>query len=98
MAAPQPPLPLALVIADTIWRDFGTSKRAILGCFSAIGSDRFPAIHPQIAIYVALTEGYGPMPFRMCIIDSNEERDPVAEATGVLPFNDPRAVLEFDIH
>jgi hypothetical protein len=43
---------------------------------------------------VCLTDGYGKVPFRFRIVDSEEPREPLFTAEGELEFTDARAVLE----
>ena len=92
------PYPLAMVVADAIWRDPGTGKRTILGCFSSIAAKEFPAIHPQLAVYVALTDGRGTVPFKIQMVDIDEEAEPIFQAEGEVEFTDPRIMVEMDFH
>ena len=92
------PYPLAMVIADAIWRDPGTGKRTILGCFSLIAAREFPAVHPQLAVYVAITDGRGTVPFRVQMVDMEEEGEPIFQAEGEVQFEDPRSIIEMDFH
>jgi len=85
-----------MVICDGIWRDFGTGKRFILGCFSVLHARRFPATHPVMGLYVAITNGRGTVPVKVCLVDVDEEREPLWFAEGEVEFSDPRAVIEMD--
>lgn len=67
-----PPYALALVVCDAIWRDPSTGKRTILGCFSAILADEFPATHPGMAVYAAITDGHGTVPIALRLVDADE--------------------------
>jgi hypothetical protein len=90
----QAPLCLALVLADAIHIDMATGKRTILGTFAVIFSAEFPAQHAQLAIYASITDGIGEMDITARIVDVDEEREPVAEMTGKINFEDPRMVAE----
>ena len=88
------PYPLALIACDMIWRDPGTGKMTILGCFSAISAAKFPAMHPVISVYAAVTDGHGTVPITLRLIDVDEEDPPVFELKTDAVFPDPRAVIE----
>jgi hypothetical protein len=91
-----PPYPLAMVICEGIWHDPGSGKRFLLGCFSTIGARQFPAVHPTIAIYVAISNGHGKVPFKAQLVDADEEHDPLWIVEGEIELDDPRAVAELD--
>ena len=91
-----PPCAVALVVCDAIWRDPGTGKRTILGCFSTIYAGRFPTVHPMLSVYAAVCDGHGKVPVSLRLIDVDEESPPLFELKGEATFADPRDVLEFD--
>ena len=91
-----PPYPLAMVICDSIWHDRGTGKRFLLGCFSTIHATDFPATHPVMAVYVAITNGRGAVPFKIQLVDADEEREPLWIAEAEIEFTDPRSVVELE--
>jgi hypothetical protein len=93
-----PPSLLAMVIADFIWKDPGTGKRTILGCFSVIHAHQFPAVHPVMGVYCAVNGARGKVTFRLCMVDVDEEVDPLFEVQSEGVFDDPRAVGEIDFH
>lgn len=93
-----PPSCLAFVIADAIWRDPGTGKRTILGCFSAIHAREFPAAHGQLALYIALTEGRGTVPLEVRLVRVDAEDEEIAKVAADIEFRDPRMILEVDLH
>jgi len=86
------------MLSDAIWRDPGTGKRTILGTFSVIHAQHFPAIHGLVAVHVALTDGYGKYPLELRLVDAKEEGDPLLRAKADVDFEDPRMVLELDFH
>lgn len=90
----QAPYTLAMVICDLVHRDPGTGKFTLLGCFSAITARSFPATHPAMAIYVALTDGRGRIPIKLRLVDVDEERQPIFELATDIEFQDPRTVME----
>ncbi|MFQ5491035.1 MAG: hypothetical protein ACE5GE_09965 [Phycisphaerae bacterium] len=83
---------LSLIVCDQIITDRLTGKQSLIGMFSTIHSWRFPVMHPNLCVYVALTEGRGKTPLTIRIIDADDARPPVVEGTGVVEFNNPRAI------
>ncbi len=88
------PYTLALIVCDQIYADPATGKMTLLGTFSTIGASRFPAIHPSMAIYLAVTDGRGKCPIRVRLVDVDETREPVFTLDGQVEFKDPRSVVE----
>jgi len=88
------PYPVAVVICELAWRDPGTGKATLLGCFSTVMGRTFPLSVLSLGVYVALTDGRGKMPIRMRIIDTDETREPVVEAEHEVEFSDPRMIVE----
>jgi hypothetical protein len=60
--------------------------------FSVVHAVRFPVTHPQLCVYVALTEGYGKTDFLIRIVDANDARRPIVEGRGNVDFKNPRAI------
>jgi len=93
MAATKPvPDVMALIVCDQIITDRLTGKQSLIGMFSKVHAPRFPAAHPQLSVYVALTEGYGQTEIMIRIVDSDEARPPIVEGKGRVSFKDPRAI------
>lgn len=92
---PAPPVVLAMVVCDAVWRDPATGKHFLLGCFSAIGSHSFPTVHPALAVYIALTDGYGAAPLVVRLVDP--EGRTLHESRMEAEFTDPRAILEIGL-
>ena len=91
-----PPYALAIGICDLIYRDRGTGKRFILGCFSALHAFEFPAVHPALGVYLDLTNGRGQVAIRVQIVDTDQDNDPLAVIEQSIEFTDPRMVAEMD--
>ncbi len=88
---PEPDV-LSLIVCDQIITDRVTGKVSLIGMFSAIHSPRFPVVHPQTSVYVALTDGHGKTPVTIRIVDANEARKPLVEGKGTVEFKDPRMI------
>ena len=89
-----PPCAIALVVCDAIWRDPGTGKRTILGCFSTIYARKFPAVHSLLSVYAAICDGHGKVPVSLRLVDVDEQLDPLFELKGEATFRDPREVVD----
>jgi hypothetical protein len=87
-----------MVVCDNIHRDPGTGKAFLLGCFSVIHAREFPATHPVLALYVSVTNGRGTVPFKVQLVDANEEREPIWMVEDEMEFSDPRVVAELQFH
>lgn len=88
------PYALALVVADGIHRDHGNGKLTILGTFAHIASTAFPCIHPQLGVYIALTNGRGKGTVTLRLCDVDEEKEPLFQDRLPVEFISPLAVLE----
>ena len=83
---------LSLIVCDQIITDRVTGKVSLIGMFSAIHAPRFPHVHPQTSVYVALTDGRGKTPITIRIVDANEARKALVEGKGAVEFKDPRMI------
>ncbi len=93
MTADKPsPDVLALIVCDQIITDRLTGKQSLIGMFSRVHARGFPTVHPQLCVFVAMTEGYGETEFTIRIVDSNDERPPIVEGRGKVKFHNPRAI------
>ncbi len=83
---------LAMLVCDQIITDRLTGKQSLIGMFTTIHAPRFPATHPQLCVFVALTEGYGQTELRIRLVDANDARPPIVEGRGAVDFKNPRAI------
>lgn len=87
------PSGLAIVICDQIIEDKQTNKKSLIGIFNNINAASFPCRHPQVSVFVSLTEGRGECAARLRI--ANEETDEVvADVNGPIQFPDIHSVVE----
>lgn len=76
MSQPQPPnqmaasLPVinAILVCDRAEREPETGKMTLYGIFENISAKSFPALHPQCAVYVKMTETSGNYHFRLDLV------------------------------
>ena len=87
------PIPLTLLLCDHAWRDPNSGKFSLLGIFSGYASSVFP-FPIDVTVYFAVTDGSGMLPVRMELIDVDEERPAVVDATANFRFDDRRQVIE----
>jgi Family of unknown function (DUF6941) len=83
---------VALLICDQIITDRLTGKQSLIGMFSKVHAASLPATHPQLCVFVALTDGHGTVELTLRIVDSNEARPPIVQGKGSVEFRDPRAI------
>ena len=83
---------LALIVCDQIITDRLTGKQSLIGMFSKIHAQRYPASHPQLSVFVALTDGHGKTELVIRLVDSNDARPPIVEGKGSVDFKNPRAI------
>jgi hypothetical protein len=77
------PSPIALVVCDALYQD-PSGKTALVGLFNLLMAQSFPATHPQMCVYVAVTDVHPGTGFRV-VIENPETGHKVAEATAPAP-------------
>jgi hypothetical protein len=92
---PTNPTPsgLAIVVCDQIIEDKLTNKKSLIGIFNNINAGSFPCRHPQISVFVSLTEGRGTCNARLRIV-GEESDEVIADVNGPIQFPDVNAVVE----
>lgn len=84
-----PPVVLTLLIADNHILDARWGQHSVIGIFSQVKATIFPLTLSRLCIYAELSNGRGPVPIQVRIIDSAEARPPVVDAIANLTFADP---------
>jgi hypothetical protein len=87
---------LAMIICDAIHQDPATHKCTLLGTFSTINARKFPVVHRQLAIHIALTNGHGKNRIRLTLVGVDETNPPLFSREGTIEFRDPRMVAELN--
>jgi hypothetical protein len=90
------PMVLAMILCDAIYQDPATKKCTLLGTFSTINARQFPAVHRQLAVHAAMTDGHGKTMIRLTLIGPDESAPPLFSREGVIEFGDPRMVAELN--
>ncbi|MFA5794580.1 MAG: hypothetical protein WC980_05875 [Candidatus Brocadiia bacterium] len=88
------PVPLAMVICDTVIDDRLTGKKSLIGLFNNINTSVLPCRHPSMTIFCALTDGTGQYQgvLRCQHLASGKM---IMELKGPIPFPNPLATVEF---
>jgi len=95
MKAKTKPLGLAILICDYFIDDSKTHKKSLIGIFNRIQSPKFPCSHPQLHVFISLTDGRGDYDTELrCIF--RETGDACFGASGKITFPDPNAVIELN--
>jgi hypothetical protein len=93
----EPPLPLAMIICDQVYKDTISGKTTILGAFSNILATKTPYIQ-SLSVYLELTDTRGEIALQVRIIDANEENPPLIAVEGQVSSTDPREVLSIALY
>jgi hypothetical protein len=90
------PVVLSINICDTIIRDERTKKVSLIGLFSAIHAPVFPAMHPTMCVYIALTNGHGKCKLNIQF-NRAEDNHIIAGMEGEIEFVNPLQVVELNL-
>lgn len=91
------PYCLAMILCDSVHKDSTTGKQTILGTFSTVNSQVFPA-KLSFAVYYAVTDADADQELIFRVVDSRhgfeEGVEPVCEMTFPVKSPSPLAVIE----
>ena len=87
------PTGLAIVVCDQIIEDKATNKKSLIGIFNNIAAPVFPCRHPQLSVFVSLTEGRGKYAARLRIVNE-ETGTAVTDVNGEIQLPDIHAAAE----
>jgi len=84
------------MLCDQVIDDRNSGKKTLVGIFNHIYANNFPARHPMLAAYVALTNGQGDV--RVGIVlrreDASPDEKPLFTAGTIVKFANPNVVVE----
>lgn len=89
------PVPLAMIICDTIIDDRDTNKKSLIGVFNNISSSQFPCRHYKMNIFVSLTDGRGKVAGKLKCVKKDTNKN-ILELGGPIEFPNGNAVVEFN--
>lgn len=78
------PVPLAMILCDSIIIDKRTEKKSLIGIFSNMSTDTFPFRARRFSIFISLTDGHGEYSGKLVCTDS--DRREIFEASGKIMF------------
>ena len=89
------PSPIALVVCDNVYKE-ASGKTALVGLFNRIIASKFPATHPRLCVYAAVTDIHPNTRFRLTIVNAETDHK-VAGLSGPVPDNiSPTSICDFD--
>lgn len=89
------PMPLAMIICDTLIEDRVTGKKSLIGMFNNVSSGVIPCVHPQMNVFIVMTEGLGDYEGTLRCVNDEEDK-PVMEMKGPIAFKDPQQIVELN--
>lgn len=96
VSQPKPtPIVLSINICDNIIRDETTKKVSLIGLFSTIRANVFPCTHPQMHVYIVLTNGHGGYRTEIRFLDVDSKA--IVSMVGELNFQDPLQIVELNM-
>ena len=89
------PSPIALVVCDAVYTE-ASGKAALVGLFNRITAARFPASHPQLCVYVSVTDVRPNTRFRLDIVHSETDHQVVSLQGPPPQGTDPTVICDFN--
>ena len=88
------PIPLAMVICDSIIDDRLSGKKSVIGIFNNIAAAEMPCRHQSLYVYCVMTEGIGQYEgsLKCTHLQSNKV---IFNLSGPIKFPNPLATIEF---
>lgn len=86
---------LAILVCDTVIRDAETSKCSLVGLFNRIIAKKFPCNHPQLHVFVSLTNGHGRSPGELQLVH-RATGNIVVKLSGPVVFPSPLDVVDLN--
>ncbi|MFP4472375.1 MAG: DUF6941 family protein [Candidatus Omnitrophota bacterium] len=93
------PIPLGMLICDTVIQDAKTQKKSLIGIFSQIHARKAPVRHPHMSVFLVVTEGHGSCSCELRCLRADSDK-PLMSVKGEIAFRDPHQTLElvFDLN
>jgi hypothetical protein len=73
MGEPPQPTVTAMLVCERIIAEAGSSRKSLIGIYDSVGMLTFPAVIPQLAIYVRLADAVGVYQFKLRIVNLKDE-------------------------
>ena len=99
MPPAAPPTVAALLTCATIYQDDVSRRASLLGVCGGFRAPAFPAEMPRLYVYLALTDGHGPTPVAVRLVDGADESrhlfaSPILEARFASPLEVKELAVE----
>lgn len=89
------PIPLAMILCDTMIEDRLTGKKSLIGIFNNIAARKIPCQHANLNVFCILTEGIGQ--YRGCLrCTSLTDGKSILNISGPINFPNRLATAEFN--
>ena len=88
---------VAMVVCDGIFRDERTGKAILVGAFSTIACEGFPALHHQLAVFFTITNGNGEYDLSLSI-EEETTGNSLVTLRGPLTVKNPLEITDIDVH
>jgi hypothetical protein len=89
------PTAVAMIICDMVMDDRKTGKKILVGTFNNINAHNFPIRHPELHIFLTLTNGHGRYQAALKCIKSDTD-ETILDLPGAIEFVNPLHVVEID--
>lgn len=94
MDAKKPlPVPLGMLVCDSIIEDRRTGKKSLIGLFSTVTTPQMPCVLAHFGVFITMTEGIGEYSCRLLCSYAADDAV-LGETNGNVRFNDRREVVE----
>ncbi len=87
------PIPLGMVICDTIIEDKKTGKKSLIGMFSNVSTLQVPCPLNRFGVYISMTEGIGDYSCSLKCVRAVDNLM-IGETRGSLKFEDRAHIVE----
>lgn len=89
------PMPLAMIICDTVIEDKLTNKKTLVGIFNTVNSPKVPSVHPGLNVFLSLTEGIGEYDCNLrCVNAANSKT--IVDLGGKIGFQNIKEIIELN--
>ena len=88
---------VAMVVCDDVFRDNVTGKAILVGTFSTVNCQSFPALHPKLAVFFSITNGNGEYDLALSI-EQETTGHSLITLRGPLTAEDPLGIADIDLH
>ena len=89
----QTPEGIALIICDQVITDARTHKKTLVGIFNQIAARKFPVVHPNLGIFLSISQGKGAYDGKLKLIHEDSD-ETLVSLNGNVKFENPLQIVE----